>query len=356
MMFGKVGLALSGGGLPCLAVPHRRARPAGGARPAAPRRSAVLRVRRLDRRRALLPARSASCCRARRTREITRDDYVDIVQAHRARVPRRRPANLRTRLFAEPAGRTCASMFGPSYTPHRPHLGELFERHLYARVGDGGDRPRWLNELMHRAAGRRDGFHPKLDNWRACRQGADAAAQRHHAQYRAQLAVHGHLDGRAAAGADTGRRQRPPAPHVLQGGAAGAPARAGSVMPLRPRRACRALFDPRRAAAACIRVSTVRLVDGGVHDNQGVAGLLEQECSVVLVSDASGQTNMQAEPSGELRCRARPTILMARRGGVRDQADRLRPRTSYGTERRVQEALAGLRTDWIRSRTRRRTR
>src|SRR5690606_14698542 len=33
----------------------------------------------------------------------------------------------------------------------------------------------------------------------------------------------------------------------------------------------------------------VRLVDGGVYDNQGVAALLEQGCSVLLVSDASGQ-------------------------------------------------------------------
>jgi predicted acylesterase/phospholipase RssA len=33
----------------------------------------------------------------------------------------------------------------------------------------------------------------------------------------------------------------------------------------------------------------VRLVDGGVHDNQGTASLLEQGCSVLLVSDASGQ-------------------------------------------------------------------
>jgi len=42
---------------------------------------------------------------------------------------------------------------------------------------------------------------------------------------------------------------------------------------------------------------TVRLVDGGVHDNQGVAGLLEQGCTVLLVSDASGQMNADDDPS-----------------------------------------------------------
>jgi predicted acylesterase/phospholipase RssA len=41
----------------------------------------------------------------------------------------------------------------------------------------------------------------------------------------------------------------------------------------------------------------VRLVDGGVFDNQGVASLLEQDCSVMLVSDASGQMTAVDEPS-----------------------------------------------------------
>jgi hypothetical protein len=39
----------------------------------------------------------------------------------------------------------------------------------------------------------------------------------------------------------------------------------------------------------------VRLVDGGVCDNQGIASLLEQDCKVFLVSDASGQ--MESQPA-----------------------------------------------------------
>jgi hypothetical protein len=42
---------------------------------------------------------------------------------------------------------------------------------------------------------------------------------------------------------------------------------------------------------------TVRLVDGGVHDNQGVGGLQEQDCTVLLVSDASGQMPVQEDPA-----------------------------------------------------------
>jgi hypothetical protein len=41
----------------------------------------------------------------------------------------------------------------------------------------------------------------------------------------------------------------------------------------------------------------IRLVDGGVHDNQGVAGLLDEGCTLILCSDASGQMGDDATPS-----------------------------------------------------------
>src|SRR5262245_58748765 len=44
----------------------------------------------------------------------------------------------------------------------------------------------------------------------------------------------------------------------------------------------------------------VRLVDGGVCDNQGVSSLLEQDCNVILVSDGSGQMESENQPSSGL--------------------------------------------------------
>lgn len=41
----------------------------------------------------------------------------------------------------------------------------------------------------------------------------------------------------------------------------------------------------------------VELVDGGVHDNQGVASLVEQDCALVLISDASGQASDVGRPA-----------------------------------------------------------
>ena len=39
----------------------------------------------------------------------------------------------------------------------------------------------------------------------------------------------------------------------------------------------------------------VRLVDGGVHDNQGVRALLDQDCTAIIVSDASGQMGFEEQ-------------------------------------------------------------
>jgi predicted acylesterase/phospholipase RssA len=56
-----------------------------------------------------------------------------------------------------------------------------------------------------------------------------------------------------------------------------------------------ALFAP-LALEGLYKDMTVRLADGGVHDNQGVASLLEQACLVLLVSDASGQLPDETDP------------------------------------------------------------
>jgi len=42
----------------------------------------------------------------------------------------------------------------------------------------------------------------------------------------------------------------------------------------------------------------VRLVDGGVYDNQGVLALLQEDCNILIVSDASGQLGLSGVPGG----------------------------------------------------------
>ena len=56
------------------------------------------------------------------------------------------------------------------------------------------------------------------------------------------------------------------------------------------------LFEP-LVLARLYPEKVVRLVDGGVHDNQGTASLIEQDCNVLIVSDASGQMEALDDPS-----------------------------------------------------------
>ncbi|HEX8156593.1 MAG TPA: tetratricopeptide repeat-containing protein [Solirubrobacteraceae bacterium] len=62
----------------------------------------------------------------------------------------------------------------------------------------------------------------------------------------------------------------------------------------------------------------VELVDGGVHDNQGIASLVEQDCNVILVSDASGQLRDDQDPKRGLMkvSRRSNSILMKRVRGA----------------------------------------
>ena len=57
-----------------------------------------------------------------------------------------------------------------------------------------------------------------------------------------------------------------------------------------------ALFDPLELSDL-YPDRTIRLVDGGVHDNQGVAGLLDESCDLIICSDASGQMDDQKKPA-----------------------------------------------------------
>lgn len=80
---------------------------------------------------------------------------------------------------------------------------------------------------------------------------------------------------------------------------------------------------------------TVRLVDGGVHDNQGMAALLDDGCELILCSDASGQMDDQHTPAdGQLGVFSRVSSILQDR--VREAQYRdLRSRADAG-------ALQGL--------------
>jgi hypothetical protein len=132
---------------------------------------------------------------------------------------------------------------------------------------------------------------------------------------------------------------------------------------------------------------SVLLVDGGVCDNQGTRGLLENDCNVILVSDGSGQMGTLDTPNNgllgvplrsagisqvrvreaqyyDLRARRRSSLLreflfmhlkqdldaadVDWQGCPADSKSRVvqeKNRTAYGLAIDIQELLAGVRTD-----------
>jgi predicted acylesterase/phospholipase RssA len=226
-------------------------------------------------------------------REVTRNDYIDIVRRLADAFLEGVQQNLRTQVAAE-FTTNIRMLLSPTYS-HTERIGELYEKRLFARVGDQGKKF-WLNELFIRPENERQGFQPKLHNWRRDAKAPvlilNAATLNtcHNWQFTASymgespILIDSEIDGNER----LRRMYYDEAPDGYQRFRLGRAVAASSCVP--------GLFTP-IALPDLYPDRTVRLVDGGVHDNQGAAGLLEQECSVLLVSDASGQTGAAADPS-----------------------------------------------------------
>ena len=331
--------------------------------------------------------------------EEIRDLYIRIVQRLREDFLAGVQRNIRMRVFANPFPMLRA-VVDKSYS-RTVRLGELFEKELFARVFKGApperQKPRHLADLAIRPKGDPEGFDPKKHNWRRKAKApilmlnAATLNTGHAWQYTASFmgespyAIDPNVDG-------TNRLRRvyykdaPPAHRQVPIGQAVV---ASACVP--------GLFEPirldglyeRRERGKAAAPLIVRQVDGGVHDNQGIAGLLEQGCSVILVSDASGQTTTMADPGGGMTApllRSNSVLmqrvrqeqfagLKARReGGLlkgmmfihlkqdldvepidwlgseepaedNDPSRAQQSVTTYGVRKQIQELLAGIRTD-----------
>lgn len=249
---------------------------------------------------------------AKRDEDVTREDYIEIVRRIERDFLAGVQENIRTRVAAE--WLTNLKMaFWPGYS-RTQRVGELYERHLFSRVDDGeGGKERWLNGLFVQP---RDGppkFNPKVDNWRRRAKvpvlvlNATTLNTGHNWQFTASWM--GESPFRVDPDVDANEvlrrmyyEEAPPEHRRVRLGHAVA---ASSCVP--------GLFEP-LVLRGLYPDRAVRLVDGGVHDNQGEAALLEQDCTVLLVSDASGQMGAEADPApGMLGVLSRTnSVLMAR--------------------------------------------
>lgn len=258
---------------------------------------------------------------------LSRADYIGIVSRVEKEFLRGVQSNIRTRVASSiPASLQMA--FQPGYT-RTSRAGELYEKRLYSRIDGIGSRP--LRSLPIKPKGTTS-FSPRYDNWSHVSKvpmlvlNATAINTGHNWQFTATWmgespqAINGAIDAIPRL-----RRMyidgRDPIPQKFQDIPLGQAVGASAAVP--------GVFEPIELRNA-YPDWTVRLSDGGVHDNQGLASLLEESCKVLLVSDASGQMEEDDNPAGgALSVGLRTnTILQAR---VREaQYDQLQTLSSSG--------------------------
>jgi predicted acylesterase/phospholipase RssA len=223
--------------------------------------------------------------------EITREDYIKIVQRIQKEFLAGVQRNIRTRVLANPIANI--RMFLSPHASRTQRVGELYEKHLYSRIGGGV--PGSISNLTVQPKDEDAGFSPKSHNWRRRMKvpililNATTLNTGHNWQFTATWM------GEPPAGIDSEidgnyrlrRMYYYEAPEDYRTYPLGYAVAASSCVP--------GLFEPINLPGL-FEGKTVRLVDGGVHDNQGITALLEQGCSLLLVSDASGQMEAQNQP------------------------------------------------------------
>ena len=284
---------------------------------------------------------------------ITAADYVDIVRRVQHDVLTGVASNLRMRAFANLAA-NIRMIFSKKYTrSHR--LGELYEKHLYRHVGmiEGEPSPRHMTDLLVQPAGQEGkNFKPKLSNWRRRSHvpvlliNTTSLNSGHNWFFTASWM--GEPPGLQGTEVDVNRRYRrlyyrqAPTDDLKHYRLGYAVAASSCVPGMFPPLTIPGLYDDH----------LVRLVDGGVHDNQGTQGLLDEGCSLILCSDASGQMgDTSRPPDGTLGVPLRSnSILMdrVREAQYQDLKSRVDSRALRGLFFvHLQEGLHHLPINWI---------
>ena len=329
-----------------------------------------------------------NCLQTKADNEITRDDYIEIVRRVQVKFLAGVQKDIKMQTFASMHDNL--SVFSGKNYSRSHRLGELYESELYQAVADGhtNGKPRTMPELLIKPKDATDSesFKPKFSNWlrRAKVPTLVLNSTSLNSGHNWQFTAHsmGEPPSQISGEIDINERYRrmnyrqtPSA--ELQNYRLGYAVAASACVP--------GLFEP-LTIAGLYEGRTIRLVDGGVHDNQGIAGLLNEGCTRILCSDACGQMGDVSNPSD-----APPGVLLRTSSILQDRVREaeyqdLRSRldslaldglffvhtrkelettpldwincqdpqppvhgqnslTSYGIDRELQEKIAGIRTD-----------
>ena len=213
-------------------------------------------------------------------KDINRDSYVKLVQEVEKEFLEAVQKNVRMHLFTN-ISKNFKMFFDEEYTrSHR--LGELYEELFYKDFKE-----KHMNDLIIRPYNETD-FNINNDNWLRKNKipqlvlNATAVNTGHNWQFTASWM--GEPPTFISDDFDVKPRLRrmyyQNAPEEYQQFKLGFAVAASSCVPV--------LFEP-LILKGLYEDFDLELVDGGIHDNQGIASILEQECNQVIISDGSSQ-------------------------------------------------------------------
>jgi predicted acylesterase/phospholipase RssA len=233
--------------------------------------------------------------------DISAEDYVHVVRNVMTQFLSGVQQNIRCSVLTN-LGQNIKMFTDPKSYGRSNRAGELYEAILYSQVKDGKETaPRKLTSLLIRpkinAASRDPFFKPKFSNWRRRAKvptfliNATSLNSGHSWHFTGSWM--GEPPGLIGQEIDVNERYRrlyydqAPTPELKDYRLGNAVAASAGVPEL---------FDP-LVLQDLYPGRTVKLVDGGVHDNQGVEGLLDEGCTLILCSDASGQMGDVESPA-----------------------------------------------------------
>jgi len=249
--------------------------------------------------------------------EISDEDYVALIARLEVHFLQAVQRNLRMRTFANPLKNMRMAL--PRYS-RSDAIGEIYERYVYKPLINVGERRIRMSDLLITPKGVAAPFHPwdetvgnpvRVNKVPVLILNATSLNSGHNWYFTAMSMGEvppRNLNFRDIDKKDRYRRVRydeitTRKPYFLLGNAVAASA---GVPGLFPPMAISSLYKDRR----------VQLVDGGVYDNQGIAGLLDPDCVCTdfIISDASGQSDATDNPATETL-----SVLIASSGVMGDR-------------------------------------
>jgi predicted acylesterase/phospholipase RssA len=278
----------------------------------------------------------------------TRDDYIKLILTLQQQFCAGVDENLRMRGLSN-FWVTLKLLFKPNYT-RSDRMAELYDERLFA-LTEKGDRPRFPMTSLKISPAGEETFNPRFSNWRRSARvpvllvNATCLNTGHSWHFTTNwMGEPPELIGESVDKNERLRRVPYEKARGYKSLSLGFAVAASACVP--------GIFEPLRLPRL-YPGRLVRLVDGGVHDNQGVDALLGQGCAFILCSDGSGQMGDEMRPSnGPVGTPKRSMDILMKRVREAEHID-VANRVTTGTQRgfffvHLKSELPIYEVDWAR--------